>query len=322
MKKVKIAFVDGYHGFKPEDSFLYGFLTERFGAELSDDPDYLLCQPFGFSHLKYEKPVKIFFTGENVFPDFNYYDYAIGFDHLDFGDRYLRVPLYAVRAPFKDFRNLESLPSKEQLLDRRFCSFVVSNGQGAHPIRQKFFEELSRYKPVDSGGRYMNNIGGPVEDKQSFVRAHKFNIAFESSSYPGYVTEKIMDAYAGWSVPIYWGDPMIDTDFRSGSFIKVRDEDDIKRAIDEVVRLDTNDDLYLKMCLGECLSMPSRNYIDEMECFFRTIFAQDLNVARRRAEFGYNGTFYRNAIKKAFAAKETLERPKRIIGKIFRSVFR
>ncbi|CCF79843.1 hypothetical protein HBZS_102910 [Helicobacter bizzozeronii CCUG 35545] len=37
---------------------------------------------------------RLVFMGENERIDFNVYDFAMGFDHLEFGDRYLRVPLY------------------------------------------------------------------------------------------------------------------------------------------------------------------------------------------------------------------------------------
>ena len=60
---------------------------------LSNNPDYLFYSGFGYEHLKYNC-IRIFFTGECITPDFNECDYAIGFDRLDFGDRYLRFPLF------------------------------------------------------------------------------------------------------------------------------------------------------------------------------------------------------------------------------------
>lgn len=44
--------------------------------------------------LNYNNCEKILFTGENYVPDFHPYDYAMGFHYIDFGDRYLRFPLY------------------------------------------------------------------------------------------------------------------------------------------------------------------------------------------------------------------------------------
>ena len=64
------------------------------------------------------------------------------------------------------------------------------------------FEALSWYQQVSSGGRYKNNIGGPVDDKLKFQRKHKFVIAFENTATPGYTTEKIIGAFAAGAVPI------------------------------------------------------------------------------------------------------------------------
>ena len=64
---------------------------------------------------------------------------------------------------------------------RKFCAFVVSNSN-ANGIRRDFFETLSEYKKVDSGGRYLNNVGGAVKDKIEFCSQHKFTIAFENTN--------------------------------------------------------------------------------------------------------------------------------------------
>lgn len=75
------------------------------------------------------------------------------------------------------------------------------------------------YKKVDSGGKYKNNIGKPVENKRDFQMTHKFVIAFENTSTRGYTTEKIIGAYAAGAVPIYWGDPDVAMTFNTKSFI-------------------------------------------------------------------------------------------------------
>ena len=50
----------------------------------------------------------------------------------------------------------------------------------------------------------MNNIGGAVSDKFAFQQKHKFSIAFENTSYCGYCTEKIVEAFVAGTIPIYW----------------------------------------------------------------------------------------------------------------------
>ncbi len=309
MKRPKINFSDQYQGFEPDKCWLYRFLVDKFSVELSDKPDYIIVGPYGFEHLKYNGCIKILWTGENGVPDFNFFDYAIGFDHLSFGDRYVRVPLYVFRDAFQNFRNPNKMPTRAELLNRGFCSFVVSNGD-ADPLRTMFYKRLSEYKRIDSGGRYMNNIGGPVKDKMSFVSRYKFSITFENSSAPGYVTEKMMEAQSVWSVPIYWGDPLVESDFRRDGFVRVSSPDDVERAVQEVVYLDCNDDEYIKKCTCNVLAdnVPYC-YEKELELFFRNIFSQPLDGASRLVEFGFQATNYRRRIIEALNAKAKMNLP-------------
>ena len=175
--------------------------------------------------------MRIVFVGESYVPDFNQFDCAIGFDDLTFGDRYLRIPLFAF---YGDFRKLCSLPplapaDKGALLNRGFCSFVVSNEDG-DPARIEFFRRLSKYRPVASGGKILNNVGGRVPDKSAFIAKYKFNIAFENSVVPGYTTEKVMEPLAVRSVPIYYGNPDIAADFDPACMVRVASRDDMDRA--------------------------------------------------------------------------------------------
>ena len=248
-KKIKLGFADKWGGFVPEEDFYYKLLARHYDIELSDTPDYLICSQNGHSHIKYDC-VKIVDIGENIVPDFNEFDYAVGFDHLEFGDRYLRVPLYVFFAEYPKLAERATPPPDDVLLNRKFCSFVVTNGGYGDPMRTKFFHALSKYKRVDSGGRYLNNIGGNVKDKMAFCSQYKFNIAFENSSSPGYTTEKVMQPLSCFSVPIYWGNPLIAKDFTPASMVCVRDEADIDRAIEEIVRLDTDDAAYLEKVSG------------------------------------------------------------------------
>lgn len=130
---------------------------------------------------------------------------------------------------------------------RKFCSFVYSNGEWASPLRKQFFDLLSAYKRVDSGGRYMNNVGGPVEDKLAFQSEYKFCIAFENSVGEGYTTEKLVEAMMSGSIPVYWGDPSVAEEFNPGSFINVSDFGSLEEVVQEVVRLDNDDEAYLEM---------------------------------------------------------------------------
>ena len=248
MNQIKVAFVDFWSHFDPDNFILIKALREHHDVEIKQNPadaDYVFFSLFGDEHwFLPDSCVKIFYTGENVCPDFNVCDYAVGFEWLTLGDRYLRLPnnyctrLFAEGTLLMEKHDIPANPEK-----RKFCSFVVSNAD-ANPIRQQFFEKLSAYKKVDSGGRLMNNVGGPVADKIDFHRQHKFVIAFENSSHSGYTTEKIVDAFAAGSIPVYWGDPDVTRVFNPKAFIEVRS---VEEAIERIQQLDQDDTEYLQM---------------------------------------------------------------------------
>ena len=292
VKKVKFTGFPRYHD--PRKQSYYDMLSSRYDLVECEDPDYVLDGGQSFEHEKYDA-VKILICSENDVPDFNTYDYAIASSELDFGDRYLRVPWY-VFSPSYNAMIERTLAKEGELLGRKFCSFVVSNAEFADPMRQKFLERLSAYKRVDSGGKFMNNVGGVVKDKQAFCRGYKFNIAFENSSQQGYVTEKIVDAYAAQTVPIYYGSPTIGRDFNVQSMVWVRDESDIERAVEEVVALDKDDAAYLKRLSAPVfpLSMSGPSYLTRLQEFLYSIFDSPLSEVRRLSAYGHQAMMHRH----------------------------
>jgi len=284
-KTIRIKFTGFAPYHDPHKQAYYRFLTERYDVIECEKPDYVIDGGQSFHYLKYDA-VKIQFDSENLVPDFNDFDYAVGSSELSFGDRYVRIPWFSFYEYFADIAKRKTTPDPA-LLDRKFCSFVVSNAEFGDPMRRKFFEALSKYKRVDSGGKYKNNVGGPIADKLAFCRNYKFNIAFENSCCPGYTTEKIMEAYVAQTVPIYYGNPHVETDFLPNSMIRVKDKSDIERAIEEIIRLDKDDDAYMKMVTAPCLAKGDpAAYARELEAFLVHIFDQPLAEAHRLCPHG------------------------------------
>lgn len=283
--QIRLKFVDFWDNFVPEDSLFYKILSEKYDVVLSDNPDYVFFSVFGQEHLKYDC-IKIFYTGENQSPDFNLCDYAIGFDHIDFGDRYFRFPNYLLYGDsFKLLCKRNILTDLSSKTD--FCSFVVSNNNSS-PERDLFFDKLSEYKEVSSGGRHRNNVGGPVSDKLEFQKKHKFAIAFENCSQPGYSTEKILEAFASHSIPIYWGDPLIDRTFNENAFINCHSFSSWNEVVERVKELDCDEDACLKVLNAPVFApdTPSRDdIIEDLKKFLYHIFDQTASEAIRFNRF-------------------------------------
>ena len=255
-KHIRIKFVDFWDDFVPENNIFYLLLAERYDVELSEKPDYLFYSVFGEEYLNYDC-IKIFYTGENQCPDFNLCDYALGFEHLTLADRYMRLPIYYLNRYQKDFRAMQEKHIKVTPEKTGFCSFVYSNDRAAE-VRETFFNQLSAYKTISSGGRYKNNIGGPVADKIAFEKEHKFSFSFENSSYPGYCTEKLVQSFAAQTVPIYWGDPTVAETFNEDAFINCNNYNSWDEVIEAIKRVDNDPELYAHM-----LATPALKQLDE-----------------------------------------------------------
>lgn len=315
MKTIRVNFVDFWDSPHHDLShdLCYKLLARKYHVEVTEDPDYLFCGGIGHDHYNYDC-VKIVTIGENISPDFNAFDYAIGFDKIEFGDRYLRVPLFVFYDEYEKLVKGMPSPGREELLNRKFCSFVVSNA-GADDFRVRFFKELSKYKCVDSGGRYLNNVGGPVKDKNEFCRQYKFNIAFENCCSPGYVTEKVMQPLTVFSVPIYYGDDAVEDDFVAQRIVRVKGASDIDRAIEEIVRLDKNDDEYVEKCMLPSLVRPATYYYEILEKFLLNIVEQPYEEAKRLCCRGFQ-PILRSRMKAMYRRDDQIKWPFRKLRKL------
>lgn len=314
----------------PTNNIIYNNIKDRYNVEIidtsfsenKDKVEYLIYSANGKQYLDYNC-VRIFVTGENLVPEFNLCDYGIGFDHMAFGDRYFRLPIYFWELYRKDFdailKDRSSLmgPSPEK---RDFCGIVASNNLFADSMREDFFNALSQYKQVASGGRAFNNIGIPdgVPDKTEFLKNYKFSIAFENSSYPGYCTEKLMQAFAAGNVPIYWGDPTAVAQFNENAFINCCGLN-IEQAVNKVKEIDNNDELYLRMLSEKPLvdeSLREKSF-EEFKEFLYHIFDQSPEEAKRIPAQGKMAV-YNDAYRKLVRRDEMLRNNKvtMFVGKL------
>lgn len=246
MKKIKINFVDFWHSRSEDDikqNPLYLLLKKKFDIEISDKPEFIIysSSKFGKRFLFY-RCVRIFYTGENERPNFYDCDYSFSFDYTDDIKNY-RLPLYKF---YCDLGGLTKKRHPDEIITtkNKFCSFLVSNPEGKE--RVKFFEMLSQYKKVDSGGAIFNNLGRRIKNRSDLLINYKFSISFENSSYPGYTTEKIIMPFLYNVIPIYWGNPLIYKEFNVDSFVNCHDFSDFSQVVDRIIEIDNDNNLYRK----------------------------------------------------------------------------
>jgi alpha(1,3/1,4) fucosyltransferase len=272
MSKLKIDFCDFWQGFNKTDNWFFNLIKEDYDIEISDNPDFLFYSIFGNSYKSYNC-IKIFYSGENIGPNFNECDYSMCFDWID-DERHYRLPLYVLYDGYYDLVNKKV---SDNLFERDFCNFIVSNAR--NPIRNNFFLKLNKYKKIDSGGRVYNNIGRLVDDKLEFQKNYKFSITFENNAYRngrlGYTTEKIMDAMRANTIPIYWGNDWVGRDFNTKSFINYYDFKNEEEMIEYIIYLDKNKDEYMKVLNEPWFinnEIPEDNKKENIKSFLYKIF--------------------------------------------------
>ena len=276
-----VGFCDMWADFNPTYNFFTLLLEEGsknlsvtvrgVAAKPGDTLDLLIFGPFGTTWRSFPEALpKAHYTGENTPPQEGP---GVGlnmcFPHTDMiSDNYIRLPLWILEIdwfgadpekivnpkPIPIDRCTQTYP-EEMERKKKFCAFVVSNP--SNPVRNLAFQWLSTYKEVDSAGALYNNMGpilaagpgggGGELKKFEFLKEYKFCIAYENSSFPGYVTEKLLHAKAAGCIPIYWGDPKVNRDFNTDGFIDAGSFKSASDLLGAVSRVDNDPELWKKM---------------------------------------------------------------------------
>ncbi|MBP5328955.1 MAG: hypothetical protein J6Y75_03575 [Spirochaetaceae bacterium] len=175
--------------------------------------------------LKSKAKCKIFYTGEcvhsDVYPEFRVFenhlldsvDLSMGFDYLN-KPNYIRYPLWILyyfnkkpvfsKDEIKSF--IDSINSTHFTKSRDIAMIVRHDRHGS---REKLLNALPESVSVCSAGGWRHNDDSLwnefKNDKKAYLDQFKFNICTENFDYPGYVTEKLFQAFYSDCIPVYWG---------------------------------------------------------------------------------------------------------------------
>jgi len=144
---------------------LLWYLKDKFILQFDkDNPDYLVYNVFGNNEVNalYNNCIKIAIYTENAIPDLSNCDYALVHAHISYMDRYFTLPFCFLRRMNETkYLNLEEIRNNVINSPRKkFCAAVISNDfpRKSDFFRLLFVDELSKYKQVDMGGKYRNNV--------------------------------------------------------------------------------------------------------------------------------------------------------------------
>jgi len=205
---------------------------------------------------KTEGTIYVSFSGEPHHLNPDWFDVNLIMKPTDINNRIVSLPNFVCNSHEMGLWPYLSIPRPLFPVEKKkFCAFIVRNG-AAH-VRKTFMERLSAYKKVDCAGSFKNNIGYTAPEDElvygdryfPFLQQYKFIICFENTKSPTYVTEKLLNAYVGGTIPIYWGTHDVKKWFNTKSFLFLEDESDesMDILIDKIKKLDQNDRLYEEM---------------------------------------------------------------------------
>ena len=169
-----------------------------------------------------------FISHSNLFDQNNHIRIPAWFERISFGEEYdnHRGWLGASRLIEAD-ELLYRKYSFSSLKDRINCAATI-NSHLAHP-RNALLKGLSRSVDVDGYGpafdQDLNTYHESNWRKEEVLSKYRFNVAFENSWFPGYNTEKVVDAYMSGCIPIYNLDSSMICDFNIKSIISYNHND-------------------------------------------------------------------------------------------------
>ena len=170
-------------------------------------------------HPKSKVPFQkqIWYTGENLRPPIENYDLYFSFDSDTYGDTNVYLPYFFTLLDwFEDGQMANSEEGNRagkivtpkaaassrisNVADRNdfVCAFVGK----PEPTRMRALAALEKLGNVDI---YGSAVGRPVPDKHSIAQRYKFMLCFENDLFPGYVTEKPLEAWVSGCIPLWWG---------------------------------------------------------------------------------------------------------------------
>jgi len=269
MKKdtIRICFVDFWPNLFQDDNYFYNLLSTKYNVIIDfENPDIVF---YSVDYMRrgdirryMDKPCKkIYYTGENTLPDWNVADLGFTFDYASHGGKNYRLPLWSLLInwfdrPYIQERDHAYLHDPEYLLNSKkfsgfknlFCNFVYTQPKAR---RVTIFPKLTEAFPgmIHSAGSVFNNTGtklpgrGDTKDKVDYLSNFKFTISFENQQASGYQTEKIFHPMMVGSIPVYWGNPTVKTDFNPDSFINANTMTD-EEVIHRMREIHEDDELY------------------------------------------------------------------------------
>jgi len=213
------------------DFYLTKFIEINIGnvkiVNYNNNPDILISSINGDINIvkQCKAKCKLFYYGENLnryspYNDekllLNTFDLIVGFKYTNLEKKQIRFPLWLLYYNFYNYKSENNLidyietkykENKQKNNKTVFASLVSHHDREGQ--RTKIYNEIvnNKYGIVMCPSNFKkntNSIGNTTEDKVNYISKSIYNICPENSTFEGYFTEKIIQAFEGGTIPFYW----------------------------------------------------------------------------------------------------------------------
>ena len=235
----------------------------------NNNPDILIASVFGSINIvkNSKAKCKIFYYGENLdrYSPYNNekllldtFDLVVGFKYTNLEKKQIRFPLWLMYYKFynytPEYNLIDYIETKYKKNIKKeyktvFTTLIARHDRGGQ--RLKIYNEIvnNNYGIVMCPSNFKKNtniIGNTTEDKINYISKSVYNICPENSAFEGYFTEKIIQAFEGGTIPLYWAIDLPEKGLLNENKYCFCDIDNPIKLREQIKHVMTNSNYYLK----------------------------------------------------------------------------
>jgi hypothetical protein len=248
---LKVSFTNFWPGFDNESNFFLYVISRSTtrSIEVVEVADADLVITSCFPDKKVPKipksrngKINWFYSGENLRPNFETFHANFSFDYSVRSNAF-RLPLWWMyldwtlepNSPHFDESRINPyvlhLPREVKRVPQNTISAFIGNMTN---LRRSTIERMPQLFEFSGFGSAFKN---PSPSKIAFIGTFGYNLCFENSYFPGYHTEKLLQAWVMESIPLYFGAKTVSLDFQAQCFINLAEHaniEDFWRSVSEL----------------------------------------------------------------------------------------
>jgi hypothetical protein len=236
------------------------------------------------------RPLTLFQTAENLRHNHIPCDYALSFDLAVDNDRHYRHPYWMEMLDWSDEGVIGNtnprfgcLLKPERLLQPLGTVFLQKARRAAifashqREPRATLIRELRKHMDVDGFGPVFDSSvqhhSNSTFTKREVLKDYAFNLCPENTLYPGYYTEKIVEAFYADSLPLAWVDECVCVDFNPNAIVNLAPM--MKNQFRDLAETIGNDAALLQKAAEPLLLQ--RPSIEHLKSFMKNVLADALH---------------------------------------------